>query len=66
MVEKLLSELEPPDRLVITMLDLEQRSVKEIAGLTGWGLPRIKVRAFRARRKLRTLAQALKEKGMYE
>jgi RNA polymerase sigma-70 factor (ECF subfamily) len=66
MVEKLLSQLAAPDRLVITLLDLEQRSVKEIAQMTGWSVTLVKVRAFRARRKLRALAQALKETEQYE
>jgi RNA polymerase sigma-70 factor (ECF subfamily) len=60
-VEKLLAQLPPPDRVVITMLDLEQRPVKEIAGITGWSVTLVKVRAFRARQKLRRLARALKE-----
>lgn len=60
-VEKLLAQLAPPDRLVITLLDLEQRPVKEIARLTGWSATLVKVRAFRARRKLKGMAQALKE-----
>ena len=66
MVERLLSQLAPPDRLVVTLLDLEQRSVKEIAQLTGWSVTLVKVRAFRARRKLRALARALKETEQYE
>lgn len=53
LVERLLSLLSTEDRLVLTLLDLEQRSVAEISGLTGWNASRIKVRAFRARRKLR-------------
>jgi RNA polymerase sigma-70 factor (ECF subfamily) len=61
-----LSQLAAPDRLVITLLDLEQRSVKEIAQMTGWSVTLVKVRAFRARRKLRALAQALKETEQYE
>ncbi len=65
-VEKLVSQLAAPDRLVITLLDLEQRSLKEIAGLTGWSITRIKVRAFRARRKLRALAEAYKETEHHE
>lgn len=65
-VEKLLAQLAPPDRLVITMLDLEQRPVKEIAGITGWSVTLVKVRAFRARRKLKRLARALKETERYE
>jgi len=31
------------------LLEIEDRSVKEIAQLTGWSVPLVKVRAFRAR-----------------
>ena len=60
-VEKLLSQLAPQDRLVISLLDLEQRSVREIAQFTGWSVTLVKVRAFRARRKLRILAESLEK-----
>jgi RNA polymerase sigma-70 factor (ECF subfamily) len=53
LVEKLLSLLSADDRLILTLLDLEQRSVSEICAVTGWNASRVKVRAFRARRKLR-------------
>jgi RNA polymerase sigma-70 factor (ECF subfamily) len=65
-VERLLARLSPADRLVITLLDLEQRSVKDIAGLTGWSATLVKVRAFRARRKLRAAAAALQREEPYE
>jgi RNA polymerase sigma-70 factor (ECF subfamily) len=52
-VEKLLAQLAPTDRLVLTLLHLEGRSVAEVRQITGWNVPVIKVRAFRARRKLR-------------
>ena len=52
-VEKLLAQLAPADRLVLTLLHLEGRSVDEVRQITGWNVPVIKVRAFRARRKLR-------------
>jgi RNA polymerase sigma-70 factor (ECF subfamily) len=52
-VEKLLAQLAPADRLVLTLLHLEGRSVAEVRQITGWNVPVIKVRAFRARRKLR-------------
>ncbi|MBI3882246.1 MAG: sigma-70 family RNA polymerase sigma factor [Verrucomicrobia bacterium] len=52
-VDKLLETLSPDDRLVIQMLDLEGRSSPEIEALTGWSRVAIRVRAFRARRKLR-------------
>ncbi len=53
LVSKLLDRLNSEDRLVITLLDLEQRTVAEISQITGWSRPLIKVRAFRARRKLK-------------
>jgi len=53
LVEKLLERLSPQDRLVIQLLHLEGRSIEEIKQITGWNIPLIKVRAFRARHKLR-------------
>lgn len=66
LLETLLSQLPPDDRLVISLLDLEEKSVKEIAGLTGWNIPLIKVRAFRARRKLQKLAEAFRKNHPHE
>jgi RNA polymerase sigma-70 factor (ECF subfamily) len=65
-LEKLLSQLPPADRLVISLLDLEEKSVKEIARLTGWNIPLIKVRAFRARRKLRKLTETFMKENPHE
>jgi len=65
LVNKLLARLQPADRLVVTLLHMEGRSVEEIRQITGWNLSLIKVRAFRARHKLRKhLALLLKEKHM--
>jgi RNA polymerase sigma-70 factor (ECF subfamily) len=61
MVEKLLAQLAPADRLVLTLLHLEGRSVEEVRQITGWNVPLIKVRAFRARRKLRKCFEKLME-----
>jgi RNA polymerase sigma-70 factor (ECF subfamily) len=58
-VEKLLAQLAPADRLVLTLLHLEGRSVDEVRQITGWTVPVIKVRAFRARRKLRKYFETL-------
>jgi RNA polymerase sigma-70 factor (ECF subfamily) len=52
-----LAQLSPKERLVITLLELEERSVQEIAGLTGWSTSNVKVRAFRARAALRKLME---------
>jgi RNA polymerase sigma-70 factor (ECF subfamily) len=53
LVNRLLSHLSAGDRLVVTMLHLEGRSVAEISQATGWSATLVKVRAFRARRHLR-------------
>ena len=61
--DRLLSLLAPDDRLVLTLLDLEERSVAEISTLTGWGRSAVKVRAFRARQKLRKHALQLRQQS---
>lgn len=58
-VTRLLAQLSPPDRLVLTLLDLEERSTQEIAQITGWTRPMVKMRAMRARHKLRQFAREL-------
>ena len=63
LVERVLAQLSPPARLVITLLEIEDRSVKEIAQLTGWSIPLVKVRAFRARAEMRkVLARMVRSK----
>jgi RNA polymerase sigma-70 factor (ECF subfamily) len=55
LVGRVLEKLSPPARLVITLLEIEDRSVREIARLTGWSVPLVKVRAFRARAEMRKI-----------
>ena len=55
LVDKILSRLPPAAQLVITLLEIEGRSVKEIAEITGWSVPLVKVRAFRARAEMRKI-----------
>lgn len=63
LVGRVLEELSPPNRLVITLLEIEDRTVKEVAALTGWSVPLVKVRAFRARAAMRKiLARMAREK----
>ncbi|CAM2972771.1 RNA polymerase sigma factor [Rariglobus hedericola] len=62
LVHKLLGQLKPDDRLVLQLLDLEQKTLAEVGVLTGWNITLIKVRAFRARRKLQKLFVELKKK----
>lgn len=62
LLNRLLGELKPDDRVVIQMLDLDQKSIAEISALTGWNQSLVKVRAFRARRKLQKLFAELKKR----
>ena len=56
---KLLDVLSPPERMILTLLHLEEKSVEEIKASTGWNAILIKVRAFRARGKLKKALKAL-------
>lgn len=53
----LLAQLHPAQRLVLTLMYFEQCSVEEIAERTGWNSGVIKMRAHRARKKLKKLAE---------
>ena len=65
LVQRVLEQLSPAARLIITLLEIEDRSVKEIAQLTGWSVPLVKVRAFRARAEMKKcLARLAKDKYM--
>ena len=50
-----LAQLDAKERLVITLLELEEQSITEIAALTGWSESNVKVRAFRARQRLKEI-----------
>jgi RNA polymerase sigma-70 factor (ECF subfamily) len=54
-VARVLEQLPPRDRLVLTLLYIESRSVAEAAGLAGWSQTMVKVQAFRARQKFEKL-----------
>jgi RNA polymerase sigma-70 factor (ECF subfamily) len=65
LVERVLSQLPPSARLILTLLEIEERSVKEISELTGWSISLVKIRAFRARAAMRKcLAKMMVEKYM--
>lgn len=60
-LEKLMASLDVKDRLLITLLELEQKTIAEVCALTGWNSGVVRIRAFRARRKLKSLYDALGE-----
>jgi RNA polymerase sigma-70 factor (ECF subfamily) len=57
-IETALEKLPPRDRLILTMLYLESRSVAEAADFAGWSQTMVKVQAHRARKKLRKLIES--------
>jgi RNA polymerase sigma-70 factor (ECF subfamily) len=63
LVETLLGALQPRDRLLITMLHLDGYTMDDIKEATGWNIATIKVRAFRARQKLKGLFEELSRQG---
>ncbi len=66
LVAKILVRLRPADRLVITLLHLEGRSIEETSALTGWSPTLVKVRAFRARSKMKKHLEALLKECPHE
>ncbi|NOZ38887.1 MAG: RNA polymerase sigma factor [Planctomycetes bacterium] len=61
LVQQMLAELAPRDRLVMTLTYLEQRDVAEVAKLTGWSKSMVKVQLHRARKRL---AKICKKRGI--
>ena len=59
LADRLLSVLSPEDQQALLMIDGEQASIKEVAEATGWSESKVKVRAFRARKKLREAMEKL-------
>lgn len=63
LVERLLAELEPRDRALLRWMEMEDWTIEEIARHTGWSSTLIRVRAFRARRKLNARFGQLRKEG---
>ena len=59
LADRVLQTLPPDDQLVLTMIDGEDASIKEVAEATGWSESKVKVRAFRARGRMRKAVEHL-------
>ena len=55
-MEALLAQLPASDRLVLTLVYLERCSMKDVSARTGWNLGMVKMRAYRARQRLKKIA----------
>jgi RNA polymerase sigma-70 factor (ECF subfamily) len=59
LADRVLGVLSPEDQLALLMIDGEDASVKEVSDATGWSESKVKVRAFRARKKIREAMEKL-------
>jgi RNA polymerase sigma-70 factor (ECF subfamily) len=59
LADRVLGTLSPDDRLVLMMVDAEETPIKDVANATGWSESKVKVQAFRARRKMREAVEKL-------
>jgi RNA polymerase sigma-70 factor, ECF subfamily len=56
---RVLQTLSPEDQLVLTSIDGEDASIKDVVQMTGWSESKVKVQAFRARRRMREAVEKL-------
>ena len=56
-VHTVLGQVSEKARIVLTLQELEGRSIKEIAEITGWSISLVKVQAFRARKEMRAAVE---------
>jgi RNA polymerase sigma-70 factor (ECF subfamily) len=59
LANRVLETMSADDQLVLTLIDGEDTPVKEVADMTGWSVSKVKVQAFRARRKMRKAVEQL-------
>ncbi len=63
LADRVLETMSPDDRLVLTLIEGEEVSVKEAAEVTGWSESKVKVQAMRARRRMRAAVEKLLGRG---
>jgi RNA polymerase sigma-70 factor (ECF subfamily) len=61
-----LSELSLPERMVLVLVYIEERSVAEVARDLGWSIANVKVRAFRSRQKARRILEQFERRSNEE
>ena len=59
LADRVLQTLSPDDQLVLSLIDGEEASVKDVVKMTGWSESKVKVQAFRARRRMREAVEKL-------
>ena len=64
LVRRAMTRLHPREQLILTLLELEDKTVREVAGLTGWSEGNVKVRAHRASASLRSAIESIRREGI--
>ena len=64
LVESLMEELAPEDRIAVELYYSEEYGVAEIGEMMGWGESKVKVRLHRARKKMARKCESLLGKGV--
>ena len=62
LVHSVMEQISNKARIVLTMQELEGRTIKEISELTGWSISLVKVQAFRARKEMRAAVERFLKK----
>jgi RNA polymerase sigma-70 factor (ECF subfamily) len=65
-LELLLAQLKPEERMIIVLLHIEQLSTREISRMTGLSVSSVKVKAFRTRHKMQRLGKRLLRESGHE
>lgn len=58
LLHQVMDQLAPADKALLTWLELEGKTIPEVCALTGWNSGLVRIRAFRARGRLRKLWEA--------
>ncbi len=61
LLEWTLSKMDEEDRILIELVYFEDQPLKEVSAYFKWGLPKTKIRAMRARQKMKKIIQSLME-----
>lgn len=59
LLNRLLKTLRAEDAMVLTLIDGEGESIREVSEIVGWSESKVKIRAFRARKRIRESLQKL-------
>jgi RNA polymerase sigma-70 factor (ECF subfamily) len=57
-----MAKLSPDERVVVTLLELEEKTVREVSELTSWSEGNVRVRAHRARKALKRILEESHER----